>query len=96
MKPETERVFGLDVMRASAILLVLLGHATVWFASFVPVFNIGCLGGYFGVELFFVLSGFLIGSILLRWLIDPGSTTTLFDFWRRRWLRTLPNYVLFL
>ena len=96
MKPETERVFGLDVMRASAILLVLLGHATVWFASCVPVFNIGCLGGYFGVELFFVLSGFLIGSILLRWLIDPGSTTTLFDFWRRRWLRTLPNYVLFL
>ena len=89
-------MFGLDVMRATAILLVLLSHAAIWFASCEPIFNLGCLGGYFGVELFFVLSGFLIGGILLRWLIDPESTTTLFDFWRRRWLRTLPNYILFL
>src|SRR5207245_263678 len=41
-------------------------------------------------------SGFLIGGILLRWLTNPDSNGSLFGFWRRRWLRTLPNYFLFL
>ena len=82
-------------MRAGAIALVLLSHTSLWFASCAPFFNLGLLAGYFGVELFFVLSGFLIGGILLR-SIEGGSRLSLIDFWRRRWLRTLPNYFLFL
>lgn len=51
-----------------------------------------------GVELFFVLSGFLIGQILLKILHSKPrlSFADLNSFWKRRWLRTLPNYYLFL
>jgi peptidoglycan/LPS O-acetylase OafA/YrhL len=96
MNLPAERVFGLDVMRATAIMLVLLSHAGIWFADNRLIFCIGCVGGYLGVELFFVLSGFLIGTILFRWLANPNSNGTLLSFWQRRWLRTLPNYFLFL
>jgi peptidoglycan/LPS O-acetylase OafA/YrhL len=96
MAPEKERVFGLDVMRAAAISLVLLSHAAIWLRRFKLGYVFSLLGGYFGVELFFVLSGFLIGGILFRWLTNPESATTLMIFWRRRWFRTLPNYFLFL
>jgi peptidoglycan/LPS O-acetylase OafA/YrhL len=49
-----------------------------------------------GVDLFFVLSGFLIGGILLRDLERGASWRGLTSFWSRRWWRTLPNYYLFL
>ena len=49
--------------------------------------------GVVGVELFFVLSGFLIGRQLLN--IGEG-TQSIKNFWARRWFRTLPNYYLFL
>lgn len=51
-----------------------------------------------GVEVFFVLSGFLIGGILIRQLNKNTSfgLSDLFHFWKRRWFRTLPNYYLIL
>lgn len=50
--------------------------------------------GVMGVELFFVLSGFLIGSILIREFItnDTLHKSTILHFWKMRWLRTLPAY----
>ena len=96
MRLETERVFGLDLLRAMAIGLVLLGHVTLFFPAARAVFGYGLLAGYFGVELFFVLSGFLIGGILFRQLAESGGRIHLSRFWQRRWLRTLPNYFLFL
>jgi peptidoglycan/LPS O-acetylase OafA/YrhL len=89
-----DRVFGLDLMRAVAILAVLLAHTQLLLEPIdgfrpVPLFD--------GVDLFFVLSGFLIGGILLRSLRRDGpGVRSLAGFWRRRWLRTLPNYYLFL
>ena len=53
--------------------------------------------GPIGVELFFVLSGFLIGGILIK--IFDNTEFTFADvrrFWIRRWFRTLPNYWLIL
>ncbi len=52
----------------------------------------------YGVELFFVLSGFLIGGILIRTFMkeDYFSKSALWGFWSRRWFRTLPNYWLLL
>lgn len=47
--------------------------------------------GNAGVDLFFVLSGFLIGRIVLRELVATG-TLKVTRFWGRRWLRTLPAY----
>lgn len=54
--------------------------------------------GFAGVEIFFVLSGFLIGSILINSLAlaEPGDWRWIKTFWARRWIRTLPNYYLFL
>lgn len=96
VRPESGRVFGLDLMRAGAIALVLLSHTALWYGFQPLVFQLGLLAGYFGVELFFVLSGFLIGGILIRSLAEPTSHPSLLAFWRRRWWRTLPNYFLFL
>lgn len=82
------RKIGLDLARACAISLVLVSHF---------VKKIEFLGG-FGVELFFALSGFLIGGILYRSLMASPrwSFSDVRFFWLRRWWRTLPNYYLFL
>ena len=54
--------------------------------------------GLLGVELFFVLSGFLIGNILIRTFLqtDTFSFRDVGNFWVRRWFRTLPLYWLIL
>jgi len=50
-----------------------------------------------GVSVFFVLSGFLVGKILIKeFLTKEISLFTLLNFWKRRWLRTLPSYFLVL
>ncbi len=82
------RNFGLDVIRATAIILVVLSHQKQGF---------GVLG-VVAVEMFFVLSGFLIGGIFYRKIVleDKTSPKDILEFWKRRWWRTLPNYYLFL
>src|SRR5215207_9374087 len=81
------RKIGLDVVRAIAIGLVLISHFNKKLEFL----------GVPGVELFFALSGFLIGGILYRalktsprWSLDDVK-----HFWLRRWWRTLPHYYLF-
>ena len=54
------------------------------------------LVGYCGVVLFFALSGFLIGQILIRDMGGEPEARDVKRFWTRRWLRTLPVYYLFL
>ncbi|MFD1063560.1 acyltransferase family protein [Winogradskyella litorisediminis] len=88
------RNFGLDCIRASAIILVVLSHCTFILPQFNSTITDGIrLLGATGVDIFFVLSGYLIGGILLNKL-DCNKTAFkyLFHFWKRRWLRTLPNY----
>lgn len=89
------RNFGLDLFRAVAILMVLIWHTSAVALLPRPLYSVAEFFGFFGVELFFVLSGFLIGGILIRELTSNGSAV-LFSFWQRRWQRTLPNYFLFL
>lgn len=89
----TGQNLGLDVIRAAAILAVLFSHAADWFlgAGRSTDIRAAYIGGA-GVEVFFSLSGFLIGTILLRTL-DRGLTLpALGRFWCRRWMRTLPAY----
>lgn len=93
------RVFGLDVVRAVAILLILCSHSTILLfpnseatgLRFIQFF------GTIGVDIFFVLSGFLIGTILIKHIESNQTQSKHFvQFWVRRWLRTLPNYYLIL
>ena len=90
------RIFGLDLMRAIAILMVLLGHCLWIFPQSNNIFyQFLTLFGFFGVELFFVLSGFLIGNILIKHFVQKDFTfKTALHFLKRRWFRTLPNYFL--
>ena len=74
---------ALDGLRAVAVALVLADHGGV------P----GMAGGFLGVDVFFVLSGFLITSLLLDELGRSGRID-LGDFWIRRARRLLPALVL--
>lgn len=91
-----ERIFGLDLLRALAIFSVLEGHALKVFYPHWPRIGVLGHGGFYGVELFFVLSGFLIGQILLKLGPAMEQPSTLLVFYIRRWLRTLPLYWLFI
>ena len=75
----------LEGLRAVAVVLVLLYHASV------P----GFAGGYVGVDVFFVLSGFLITGLLLREVRRTG-TISLPNFYARRARRILPASALVL
>jgi len=89
------RIYGLDILRALAIFFVVLAHAS----SFLPkrLQDIIWHFQYDGVSIFFVLSGYLIGGILIKIVENNGATfKNLYSFWVRRWLRTLPNYFLVL
>lgn len=93
MNQNKTRVYGLDVFRSFAILFVLVGHSFQHSTLSPQIKALGNLGTL-GVELFFVLSGFLIGSIIMR-LINDKKFHLFSDvalFWKRRWLRTLPLY----
>ena len=80
---------GLDTLRALAIVFVVLHHY-VLFVSAAPSF--GWLGdiGWVGVDLFFALSGYLIGNQIFGAMRGPGLS--LGRFYARRFLRTLPNF----
>lgn len=84
------RLAGLDLLRALAIALVLMSHYNS-FVRHAPGFRaIGSIG-WAGVDLFFVLSGYLIGHQLLA-PVARGERLDLRSFFARRLLRTLPNY----
>lgn len=77
------RLDALDGLRTIAVLLVVAFHLDV------P----GLRGGFLGVDVFFVLSGFLITSLLLKEIAHRGRAD-LGRFWMRRVLRLLPASLL--
>lgn len=84
------RLPALDGLRAVAILAVLVCHASGalggWWSTSVALWE---AGGTMGVDVFFVLSGYLITAGLLR---SHGQRGALASFWRRRAARILPLY----
>jgi len=77
------KIEGIDGLRALAIIAVLVFHLR---PASLP-------GGYLGVDLFFVLSGFLITTLLLRDIRIRGRLN-LPRFWVRRARRLLPALLL--
>ena len=77
--PLRVRLFGLDGLRAIAVIAVIVYH-------FVPA---AAVGGYVGVDVFFVISGFLITGLLLR-EHDRAGRIGFRQFWARRARRLLP------
>lgn len=69
---------GIDFLRATAVLLVAFFHFKI-----LPI-------GWIGVDIFFVLSGFLIGGIILDKV--KAGTFSFYDFYKKRALRILPIY----
>ncbi|GAB2707304.1 peptidoglycan/LPS O-acetylase OafA/YrhL/lysophospholipase L1-like esterase [Microbacterium marinum] len=89
-RPPSARLAGLDGLRAVAVLLVVVYHLFPALpgrdgmpgAATLPL-------GFVGVDVFFVISGFLITTLLLRERDETGSIA-LGAFWRRRARRLLP------
>ena len=92
-----EHLPGLDGLRGIAILLVIWHHAPHIFAPGNAIYDgwfwRASASGWLGVDLFFVVSGFLITSILLR---TRERHDQLRVFWIRRALRILPLAYLYL
>jgi len=64
----SQRIYGLDIVRATAILTVVYWHAFLNLG--IPAMKRYSIGD--GVSIFFVLSGFLIGKILLNIINKPS------------------------
>lgn len=81
-----KKIPQLDALRGLAVLLVLLHNTNIY-----PSWHLGFISdnGWMGVDLFFVLSGFLITGILL----DTKQSAEYFkNFYARRCLRIWPLY----
>lgn len=89
----------LDVLRGVAVLLVLLRHSeglvTGMGEGTRRVFEILARGGWIGVDLFFVLSGFLVSGLVFREL-DAGGRLRVGRFWLRRAFKILPSFWFYL
>lgn len=94
----TGKIKGFDGIRGLAVISVVLTHLNVWeylqnhglHSSVIPM-----LHGSTGVQWFFVLSGFLITSLLISEYRTTG-TISLKNFFMRRTLRIFPLYIVFL
>ncbi|SDC02409.1 Acyltransferase family protein [Bradyrhizobium brasilense] len=90
----SHRNLGLDFARTAAIVVVVVSHlipnVTDWKLSPNAISAYEYMG-VAGVELFFSLSGFLIGQQIIALAGEP-SFRQLRTFWFKRWMRTLPLY----
>jgi len=86
----SSRNHGLDTLRALAIMLVFANHY-LGFVSFEATFGWFSEIGWAGVDLFFALSGYLIGNQVFAALRGPGLSLP--RFYARRLLRTLPAFL---
>ncbi len=83
--PQSALRLDIQGLRAVAVALIIVFHLT---PKTIP-------GGYIGVDVFFVLSGYLITAHLLREALSTGSIRLL-EFWARRVRRLLPAAILVL
>ena len=83
MEKKFQYIPSLDVLRGFAVLLVLMLHGSYGYFK----------GGWVGVDLFFVISGYLITTILLNENFSTGKIA-IFKFYVRRALRLFPALII--
>ncbi len=93
-----DRIIGLDIIRSLAIISVFWYHGGLLVPGELKfIANLPLATPFEGVSTFFVLSGFLIGRIFLKnFTSNSYNFSHLYNFWKRRWWRTLPAYFLIL
>lgn len=92
----SDRLPGLDLLRAIAIIWVIVFHARTLFKwPLPPIVDEIAPHGWMGVDLFFVLSGYLIGTQLLKPYAN-GQVPSMARFYVNRALRILPAYIVVL
>lgn len=95
------RLEGFDILRALCALMVVLLHAFLLLPHELPLYSEGLtwrvvyLGNIF-LEVFFAMSGFLIGGELLREVMLQPNSRLVAAYFTRRWTRTLPAYYVIL
>ena len=83
------RYRSMDFLRAVAIILVILAHSVFSYGA--PEHLAPLQFGGTGVDLFFVLSGWLLGGLLFK-EAEKNGRIDIKRFWIRRWMRTFPAY----
>lgn len=100
----TKRNLTLDAVRGIAVILVLFVHIYLpsinpenrdVYTYFVKLVSKVKMGGWTGVDLFFVLSGFLISGLLFNQYKKHGSIDLKTFFWRR-WYKIIPSFIAFI
>src|SRR5437867_7301754 len=95
---QTQRIVAirdanLDLLRATAISMVVAYHVIQMSPVPQPSLMRFAVFGQYGVDVFFVLSGWLIGRLYWKEHVRFGEVQLL-RFWSRRWLRTIPPYAI--
>jgi peptidoglycan/LPS O-acetylase OafA/YrhL len=88
------RNFNFDFIRASTIMAIMFFHMMQMTLPHPEVYQFIEVGK-FSIDVFFCLSGYLVGTLYWREYKKTG-TVNLWWFWLRRWSRTFPLYYLFL
>jgi peptidoglycan/LPS O-acetylase OafA/YrhL len=91
----SKRIDSLDGFRAIAIIAVIGSHASAMWPSVPWLINPVRDGGFIGVDMFFVLSGFLVTGLLIKEHESSGSVN-LWKFFLRRGTRLIPPLLVFL
>jgi len=98
VKVSTNRVLGLDILRVIAVMLVVFRHLQVFKGSPEWLGRISLHlneGGWAGVDIFFVLSGFLVSGLLFREWQQYQTISVGRFLWRRSW-KIYPSFWFFL
>lgn len=87
---------GLDMARAISVLAIFLAHTNNYAGAFTGIYPYIRCFPVIMQELFFALSGFLVGHQIIKYIKPEDPFRGLFGFYRNRWTRTIPFYFIFL
>lgn len=93
---DSNRSIGLDIIRAICVIVVVLVHTNNYLGAYTGIYKFIFPLGYMFQDLFFALSGFLVGKQIISHINTPGSNLNLITFYKNRWIRTVPFYLIFL